>query len=76
MRRKRIDWDEEIRKSEQIRLRGLRYTIAAFVLAGFWLFAVGRMGKKDISLAPLFVTLLLIGAGTLLFFFLSRRKKK
>ncbi len=76
MRRRRIDWDEEIKKTERIRWKGLRFSIAAFGLAAFWIFGVSRMGRKDISLTPITVLLFFVGAGTLLFIMLMRRKQK
>lgn len=76
MRRKRVDWDEEIKKTEQIRWKGVRFSIASFALATFWIFGVGRMGKKAPFLGPLVLTLLFVAAGTLLFIMLLRRKQK
>jgi hypothetical protein len=74
MRRKRIDWDEEIRKTEQIRWRGIRFSLASFALALFWIFGVGRMGR-NFSLAPLVALVFFVSAGTLLFIMLMRRRK-
>ena len=76
MRRKRIDWDEEIRKTEQVRWKGLRFSIASFALAAFWIFGVGRMGRKSLSMGPLTLVLLFVAAGTLLFIMLMRRIQK
>ena len=75
MRRKKIDWDEEIKKSEQIRWKGLRFSIASFALAVFWIFGVGRM-EKEISIVPLAALIFFVGAGTLLFIMLMRRRRK
>lgn len=76
MRRKRVDWDEEMKKTEQIRWKGLRFSIASFALAAFWIFGAGRMGRKTLSLGPLALALFFVAAGTLLFIMLMRRKQK
>ena len=37
MRRRKVNWDEEIKKSEEIRRKGLRLTLVTFLMALFWL---------------------------------------
>ncbi|MDI9370136.1 MAG: hypothetical protein GX181_01695 [Synergistaceae bacterium] len=74
--RKRIDWDEEQNKTERIRWKGFRISLASFAMAALWIFGVGRMGVKEITLAPMVLLLYFVGAGTLLAVFLLRRKRK
>jgi len=75
-RRKRIDWDEELKQTERIRWKGVRLSIASFCLAAFWIFGVGRMGRKDISTGQLVLVLLFLGAAMLLFIFIMRRRQR
>ena len=76
MRRKRIDWDEEIRQTEQIRWKGLRISIASFAMAALWIFGVGRMGVRGVSLSRMMFMLFLVGAGTVLVALLMRRRRR
>ena len=75
MRRKRVDWDEELRKSEKIRRRGFFYTLGGFALALFWILGARQM-QRNYSFGPLVVLFFFVAAGTLLFTVLSRRRKK
>ena len=75
MRRKRVDWDEELRKSEKIRRRGFFYTLGGFALALFWILGARQM-QRNYSFGPLVVLFIFVAAGTLLFTVLSRRRKK
>ena len=49
-RRKRIDWDAEIRKSEQIRRRGLVMSFLSFAVAASVIIGAGRMAGAETSL--------------------------
>jgi hypothetical protein len=74
VRRKRIDWDEELKKTERIRIKGFRYTAAGFALALFWLLGARHM-QREISFAPMLFSVFLVIFGALLFIFILRRKK-
>ena len=47
--RRRVDWDEEIRKTERIRRRGLFTSLLSFAVAAAVLIGVNRTGGVDIS---------------------------
>ena len=48
MARKRVDWDEEIRKTERIRQRGLLMSGFSFALAIALIFGISKFGGEDI----------------------------
>lgn len=50
MRRKRIDWDEEIRKTENIRRRGLFMSLLSFGMAAAFIFGMSRSTGADIEI--------------------------
>jgi thiosulfate reductase cytochrome b subunit len=74
VKRKRIDWDEELKKTERIRVKGFRYTAAGFALALFWLLGA-RYIQREISFAPMLLSVFLVIVGVLLFILVLRRKK-
>ena len=50
MRRRRVDWDEEIRKTDRIRRRGFALSALSLAVALGVIFGVGRMGGVDVSM--------------------------
>jgi hypothetical protein len=72
--RRRIDWNEELKKTEKIRMKGFRYTAAGLILALFWLIGA-RQIQKEISFTPMLFSLFLVVSGVLLFALIMRRKK-
>jgi hypothetical protein len=74
VRRKRIDWDEELKKTERIRLKGFRFTAAGFVLVLLWLLGV-RQIQKEIPILPMLFSFFLVISGVLLLIIVLRRKK-
>ena len=50
MRRRRVDWDEEIRKTDRIRRRGLALSALSFAVALAVIFGAGRMGGVEVAL--------------------------
>ena len=75
MRRKWVDWDEEMKKSERIRRRGFFYTLGGFALALFWILGARQM-QRNYSFGPIVIIFFFVAAGTLLFTVVSRRRKK
>lgn len=73
MRRKKIDWDEELKKTERIRIKGFRYTAAGFALALFWLLGARHM-QREISFAPMLLSIFLVILGVFLFILVLRKK--
>lgn len=49
-RRERVDWDAEIRKTEQIRRRGFVMSFLSFAVAAAAIVGAGRMGGAEIDL--------------------------
>lgn len=50
MPRKRVDWDEEIRKTERIRRKGLLMSILSFGMAVAFIFGMGKYTGADIEI--------------------------
>jgi len=73
VRRKKIDWDEELKKTERIRIKGFRYTAAGFALALFWLLGARHM-QREISFAPMLLSIFLVILGVFLFILVLRKK--
>lgn len=75
-RRSHEEWKkEEERCSEQSRLRGLRYTLASFVLS-FLALAAAKITHPEWSLGSLFFILGGLALGTLLMIFTIRGKRR
>ena len=78
MRRRRINWDEEVQKSERIRMKGLRSTIVGCLMS-FLLLVAARKVNPSWSPGTGILSFLLIAIAIVLaitlFFRLSRRKK-
>ena len=78
MRRRRINWDEEVQKSERIRMKGLRSTIVGSLMS-FLLLVAARKVNPSWSPGTGILSFLLIAIAIVLaitlFFRLSRRKK-
>lgn len=49
-RRERVDWQAEIRKTEQIRRRGFAMSFLSFAVAAAVIFGVGRLGGVEVGL--------------------------
>lgn len=50
MRRKRVDWDEEIRKTENIRRKGLFMSVLSFGMAIAFIFGMSKYTGADIEI--------------------------
>lgn len=48
--RRRVDWNEEIRKTEEIRRRGMFMSLLSFAVAAAVIVALNRVSGMDISL--------------------------
>ena len=48
--RKRVDWDEEIRKTEQIKRKGLLMSLVSFAVAVGFIFGIGRFTDNSIEI--------------------------
>lgn len=61
-RRKRVDWDEEIRKTEKIRRKGLLMSALSFIFACAFIFGMSKRTGIDIVIpkAVLFAALFFV----------------
>ena len=50
MRRKRVDWDEEIRKTENIRRKGLLMSALSFGMAAAFIFGMSKYTGADVEI--------------------------
>jgi hypothetical protein len=50
-RRRRVDWDEEIRKTERIRRKGLFTSALSFGVAMVFVFGASRMNEANIEIS-------------------------
>ncbi len=66
-RRRRVDWDAEIRKTERIRRRGLIMSGVSFAVAAAFIIGVWRMGGEDIALPRKVLSVLCLVAACLVF---------
>jgi len=72
---KRIDWEKEIQKTEEIRMKGFRTSIFGFVIASVFLLGASRINES----ASVFPALIMIGcflAATIILIFTLRRAAK
>ena len=76
MRRRRVDWDEEIRKTDRIRRRGFALSALSLVVALGVIFGVGRMGGVDVSVQRKVVAIACLVLGVFLFRVVLRRRER
>ncbi|NLG94758.1 MAG: hypothetical protein GX487_05305 [Acetomicrobium flavidum] len=70
MARRRIDWEEELKKTERTRIRGFKITFLSFALTALFFMCFRFQGSR--ARIPLYVLIVLFGLlGVLLLF---RRK--
>ncbi|MBQ3694189.1 MAG: hypothetical protein IJP97_04530 [Synergistaceae bacterium] len=50
MRRKRVDWDAEIQKTEKIRRKGILMSILSFAMAAAFIFGMSKSTGNDIKI--------------------------
>ncbi len=48
--RRRVDWDEEIRKTEQIKRKGLLMSLVSFAVAVAFIFGIGKFTDNNIEI--------------------------
>ena len=76
MRRKRVDWDEELRKTEAIRRRGFRISAMGFVLGMAFLVGATRFNGELPFWRYFIQGVCFITAFAILIFLVWRRAKK
>jgi len=74
--KKRVDWEKEMQKTEEIRMRGFRTSVFGFVIAALFVFGASHMNEY----ASVFQAVIMIGcfltAIVVLVFTLKRRAAK
>lgn len=75
-RRRRVDWDEEIRKTDRIRRRGLGLSALSFAVAVAVIFGAGRMGGFDVALPRKVVAIACLILGVFLFRIVLKRRAR
>ncbi|MDR1978334.1 MAG: hypothetical protein LBQ42_06340 [Synergistaceae bacterium] len=69
--KRRVDWDEELRKTERIRRKGLFVSALGFGVAAIFVVGAGRMGPAGVDVsrkllfALCFVAAMFLARGTL-----------
>ena len=76
MRRRRVDWDEELRKTERIRRRGVGLSALSLAVALAVIFGVGRMGGFDVALPRKVLAIACLVLGVFLFRVVLRRRER
>ena len=76
MRRRRVDWDEELRKTERIQRRGLGLSALSLVVALAVIFGAGRMGGVDIALPRKVLAIACLILGVFLFRVVLRSRER
>jgi len=73
MRRNRIDWEKEIQKTEEIRMRGFKTSTLGFILAAMFLFGASRV-NTDASLTSHAIMIGCFFSAVVFFVFTLRRR--
>ena len=76
MRRRRVDWEGEIRKTDRIRKRGFALSALSLAVALGVIFGVGRMGGIDVSVPRRVVAIACLILGIFLFRVVLRRRER
>jgi membrane protein implicated in regulation of membrane protease activity len=74
-KRKRVDWEKELQKTEEIRMKGFRMSLLGFGVAALFIFGASRVNDE----APIFSYVTMIGcfiAATIVLVFTLRRAAK
>ena len=77
-KRKRVDWDAEIRKTENIRRKGLLMSILSFGMAVAFIFGMSRYSGNDIEIprSVLFAVLFCVSCVIFRVIVRNRNRKK
>ena len=74
--RRRIDWDEEIRKTERIRRKGFFISLLGFGMAGIFIFAAKRMGDLGVELIRKIIFAVCVVMSMLVLRIILRRRER
>lgn len=74
--RKRIDWDEEIRKTERIRRKGIFMSALSFAMAAAFIFGMSKFTGKDITIPRNVLFAVIFCVSCVIFRAVIRRRSK
>jgi hypothetical protein len=75
-RRRRVDWDEEIRKTERIRRKGLFTSALSFGVAMVFIVAAGRLNATGIEIDRKVIFAFCLVVAVFLFRVLTTRRER
>ncbi len=78
-KRKRVDWDAEIRKTENIRRRGIMMSIVSFASACAFIFGISKFSGQEFELPRKIISLVIVSvlfiASAAIFVAIRKRRK-
>ena len=74
--RRRVDWDEEVRKTESIRRRGFFISVLGFGMAAIFIFGAKRMGDVGIELIRKIIFAVCLVMSALILRIVLRRRER
>ena len=75
-KRKRVDWDAEIKKTENIKRKGLLMSAVSFVAACAFIFGVSRSAGINVEIPRKVLAILLLCFAGIIFASVMRRRSK
>ena len=75
-KRKRVDWEKEMQKTEEIRMRGFRTSLLGFGIATLFLFGASRVSQDSTIFSHVIMITCFFTATIVLVFTLKRRAEK
>lgn len=75
-RKKRVDWEKELRKTEEIRMRGFRTSMFGFIVAILFIFGVSRINEHTFPYPIVTIVGCLFAATLVLVFTLKGKSMK
>ncbi len=76
MTRKRVDWDAEIRKTENIRRKGLLMSALSFAMAVGFIYGMSRYTGADVEIPRTVLFSVLFVVSCVVFRVIMKRRKK
>ena len=73
--RKRIDWDAEIQKTEQIKRKGLLMSLVSFAVAVAVIFGVSRSTGADVEIPRAVLMAVVFGVSCVVFRAIVKHRK-
>lgn len=74
--RKRVDWDEEIRKTENIRRRGIFMSVLSFAMAGAFIFGMSRFTGASVEIPRAVIVAVIFCVSCVIFAKVMKKRSK